>query len=78
MSGKGPKSFDPEDEIHEYPILKEIQQWLKDIQKKMPDAGVNQWLKGEISLNCSAYRDWIKRKEKENNQDKYFPGEKIA
>ena len=63
---------------YKFPILRDVDKWLNELQKEMPSIDRNEWLKGELFEKIDAYRKWILRKEEEESDDNISPSSKVA
>lgn len=78
MTGKEPKRFDDLQvtQMYDFPIMKEIDQWLKDLVVKEPYR--REWFRGNFEDAFPMFKQWKKRREDHEGKSSDDSAKKIA
>lgn len=78
ISGTGPKRItDIEKKAElEFPILEELNDWLKEVT--FNDPARKDWFRVQVEDFFPKFKNWLKRKEKKDSESKNFPDSKVA
>lgn len=78
LTGKGPKRIDDlkTSQDYEFPILNDLDEWLKEVVKYEPYR--REWFKASIEDSFPKFKDWLKRKDEEDNRYQNIPDSKVA